>query len=136
MGRRLLLDTTELIAFERDGTIRGIGDGDTLALASISLGELYRGIVSTPIERTRKRRLDFFEYISSGDDIEVLLYTPQTARVHGFLLDYTKRVGYPRGAHDLIIAAHARETGREIFSTDGKAKFGDLPGVSVAELYV
>ena len=36
----------------------------------------------------------------------------------------------PRWAHDLIIAAHAAETGRMILSRDAKARFGELPGVS------
>ena len=33
-------------------------------------------------------------------------------------------------AHDLIIAAHAAETGRTILSRDAKTRFGELPGVS------
>ncbi|GAA3920060.1 type II toxin-antitoxin system VapC family toxin [Microbacterium invictum] len=48
------------------------------------------------------------------------------------LLDHVRRAGVPRGAHDLIIAAHARQTGRRVVSLDVKARFGDLPGVGVA----
>jgi tRNA(fMet)-specific endonuclease VapC len=53
-----------------------------------------------------------------------------TAAHHGRLLAHVRRSGSPRGAHDLIIAAHAAETGRMILSRDAKARFGDLPWVS------
>jgi len=53
-----------------------------------------------------------------------------TADHHGRLLAHVRRSGSPRGAHDLILAAHAAETGRMILSRDAKARFGDLPGVS------
>lgn len=39
-----------------------------------------------------------------------------------------KLAGRPRGAHDLIIAATARDTNREIISADPEA-FQELPGV-------
>jgi tRNA(fMet)-specific endonuclease VapC len=57
-------------------------------------------------------------------------YTQATAAHHGRLLAHVRRSGFPRGAYDLIIAAHAAETGRMILSRDAKARFGDLPGVS------
>jgi tRNA(fMet)-specific endonuclease VapC len=33
-------------------------------------------------------------------------------------------------AHDLIIAATARATGRTLITTDGRARFEELPGAS------
>jgi predicted nucleic acid-binding protein len=39
----------------------------------------------------------------------------------------------PRGAHDLVIAAHAAETGRLVLSRDVKARFGDLPGITAVD---
>jgi len=39
----------------------------------------------------------------------------------------------PRGAHDLIIAAHAAESGRLVLTRDDKARFGDLPGVTAID---
>jgi hypothetical protein len=44
--------------------------------------------------------------------VDVLDYTQATAAHHGCLLAHVRRSGSPRGAHDLIIAAHAVETGR------------------------
>ncbi|SBW26104.1 hypothetical protein FDG2_4784 [Candidatus Protofrankia californiensis] len=41
----------------------------------------------------------------------------------------SRRIGRRHGAHDLIIAAHAAETGKIIFGRDAKARFADLPGV-------
>src|ERR1022692_1484971 len=64
---------------------------------------------------------------------DVLDYTQATAAQHGRLLAHVRRSGAPRGAHDLIIAAHAAETGRTILSRDAKARFGDLPGVSAID---
>ncbi len=63
-------------------------------------------------------------------EVEVLPYTRRTADQHARLLAYVRRTGHPRGAHDLIIAAHALETGRLVVSRDAKARFDDLPGVS------
>ena len=52
--------------------------------------------------------------------IDLLDYTPATAAHHGRLLAYVRKSGTPRGAHDLIIAAHAAETGRTVVSKDAK----------------
>jgi len=38
-----------------------------------------------------------------------------------------------RGAHDLIIAAHALQTERTVLTFGAKARFGDLPGVSAID---
>ena len=63
--------------------------------------------------------------------IEVLSYTTSTAEEHAVLLDHVRQHGRPRGAHDLIIAAHARQSGRLLISRDARACFGDLPGVEI-----
>jgi tRNA(fMet)-specific endonuclease VapC len=65
--------------------------------------------------------------------VEVLDYTAATAAQHARLIAHVRRTGAPRGAHDLIIAAHALHTGRTIMSLDAKARFGDLPGVQAVE---
>ena len=65
--------------------------------------------------------------------VEVLDYTQATAAHHGRLLAHVRRSGTPRGAHDLIIAAHGAQTGRTIMSRDSKARFGDLPGVTAID---
>ncbi len=64
----------------------------------------------------------------------ILRYTDGHANHHGYGgIAASRRIGRQRGAHDLIIAAHAAETGRIIFSRDAKARFADLPGVLAME---
>jgi tRNA(fMet)-specific endonuclease VapC len=65
--------------------------------------------------------------------VEVLDYTEATAACHARLIAHARRAGTPRGAHDLIIAAHAAQTGRTVLAFDAKARFADLPGVSAAD---
>jgi len=63
----------------------------------------------------------------------VLDYTDTTAAHHARLIAHARRTGTPRGAHDLIIAAHAAQTGRAILSREAKARFADLPTVIAIE---
>ena len=54
-------------------------------------------------------------------------YTQATAAHHGRLLGHVRRSGSPRGAHDLIIAAHAAQTGRTIISGPNERWFLPMP---------
>jgi tRNA(fMet)-specific endonuclease VapC len=128
MGRRLILDTNVLIAYERGTIDRATLDEDELAIASVSVAEYRVGIelADTP-ERAAQRSRALATIMSV---IDVMDYTPATAAHHGRLLAHVRRSGMPRGAHDLIVAAHAAETGRTIVSKDAKARFNDLPGVT------
>ena len=128
MGRRLILDTNVLIAYERGTIDRATLDDDELAIASVSVAEYRVGIelADTP-ERAAQRSRALAAIVSV---IDVLDYTPATAAHHGRLLACVRKSGTPRGAHDLIIAAHAAETGRTVVSKDAKARFSDLPGVA------
>jgi tRNA(fMet)-specific endonuclease VapC len=65
--------------------------------------------------------------------IDVMDYTAATAALHARLLAHVRRSGTPRGAHDLIIAAHAAQTGRTVVSRDVRARFSDLPGVTALD---
>ena len=127
MGRRMILDTNILIAYERETIDRSALDEDELAVASISVAEYRGGIepADSP-ERAAERARALATIISV---IDVLDYTGVTAAHHGRLLAHVRKSGTPRGAHDLIIAAHAAETGRLVLSRDAKARFGDLPGI-------
>lgn len=131
MGRRLILDTNVLIAYERGTIDRSALDDDELAVASISIAEYRTGIelADTP-ERAADRARALATIMSA---IDVLDYTQTTAAHHGRLLAHVRRSGTPRGAHDLIIAAHAAETGRLMLTRDANARFGDLPGVTAID---
>ncbi|MCX4670207.1 PIN domain-containing protein [Streptomyces sp. NBC_01381] len=128
MARRLILDTGLLIRSERDGgALAGLLNGDDdITIAAITLAELQLGVELADDAR-RTRRQEFVDGVRALIPIED--YTADVARVHARLLAHVRREGKPRGAHDLIIAATAATTARELLTTDGKAAFDDLPGV-------
>jgi tRNA(fMet)-specific endonuclease VapC len=129
VGRRLILDTNVLIAYERGTIDRTALDADELAVAAVSIAEYRTGIelAGTP-ERAAGRARALVAITSA---VEVLDYTEATAAHHARLIAHARRTGTPRGAHDLIIAAHALQSDRVILTFDAEARFGDLPGVSV-----
>lgn len=131
MGRRLILDTNVLIAYERGTIDRAAFDDDELAIASVSVAEYRVGIELADTPGRGAERARALATITSV--IDVLDYTATTAAHHGRLLAHVRRSSTPRGAHDLIIAAHAAETGRAVLSRDVKARFNDLPGVTAIE---
>jgi tRNA(fMet)-specific endonuclease VapC len=132
VGRRLILDTNVLIAYERGTIDRAALDGDELAIAAVSVAEYRVGIelADTP-ERAADRARALVAITSS---VDVLDYSEVTAAYHARLIAHARRVGKPRGAHDLIIAAHALQSDRIILSFDANARFADLPGVSATAL--
>lgn len=131
MGRRLILDTNVLIAYERGTIDRATLDDDELAIASVSVAEYRVGIELADTPERAAERARALTTITSV--IDVLDYTATTAAHHGRLLAQVRRSGTPRGAHDLIIAAHAAETGRTVVSRDVKARFNGLPGVTAID---
>jgi tRNA(fMet)-specific endonuclease VapC len=100
-------------------------------VSSITVAELYVGVerAKAGLRTTRANVVDTFL-----DHALVLDYTRVTALTHARLLAHTARAGRPRGAHDLIIAAHAAQYDMTILTTDAKARFTDLPGVSARVL--
>jgi len=131
MGRRLILDTNVLIAYERGTIDRAVFDEDELAIASVSVAEYRVGIELADTPERAAERARALAAITSA--VDVMDYTTATAALHGRLLAHVRRSGTPRGARDLIIAAHAAETGRTVVSKDVKARFNDLPGVTAID---
>jgi tRNA(fMet)-specific endonuclease VapC len=132
VGRRLILDTNILIAYERGTIDRAALDDDELAVAAVTIAEYRVGIELADTAARAAHRSRALAAITSV--VEVLDYTDTTAAHHARLIAHARRAGIPRGAHDLIIAAHAAETGRTILSRDAKARFADLPSVIAAEV--
>ncbi|MDR0594389.1 MAG: hypothetical protein LBG60_14290 [Bifidobacteriaceae bacterium] len=66
--------------------------------------------------------------------VEVLGYDAETAAWHARLLAHSRAAGLVPGAHGLIIAAHAAQTGRLPVSAHAKAAFAALPGVRVRQV--
>ncbi|WP_149203490.1 PIN domain-containing protein [Actinotalea subterranea] len=127
MGRRLILDTTTLIAYERGRFDTTALDEDDLAIAAVTVAEFRTGV---ELADTAQRAADRARVLAAiTDTLTVLDYTERTAVEHARLLAHVRRRGTPRGAHDLIIAAHAAQEDRIVLSLDANARFGDLPGV-------
>lgn len=126
---RLLLDTTFLVDAERDDAIVDelIADDADAAMAAITLAELQVGVLlASP--RRRPRRAALLQALRAV--LPVISYEEEVAGIHAELLAHVRRSGRPRGAHDLIIAATARATGRVVVTSD-RAAFDDLPGVEL-----
>ena len=130
MGRRLILDTTTLIAYVRATFDVTTLDDDDLAVAAVTVAEFRTGIELADTAARAADRARTLDAILSA--VTVLDYTERTAALHARLLAHVRRSGTPRGAHDLLIAAHAAQVGRTVLSLDARAKFGDLPGVAAS----
>lgn len=128
MGRRVILDTNVLIAYERGTLDRAALDEDELAIAAITVAEYRTGIELADTAERAADRSRALAAITSA--VEVLEYTEATAVHHARLIAHARRSGRARGAHDLIIAAHAAQTERVLLSGDALARFSDLPGVT------
>ena len=128
---RIILDTCLLISVERGRIALEdlIQPEDDAVIAAVTAAELLTGVERADSDSVRQRRQAFADAILAT--LPVVEYTLETARAHARLLAYVQRDGRPRGAHDLLIAATSVATARQLRSTDGKAKFGDLPGVHI-----
>jgi tRNA(fMet)-specific endonuclease VapC len=102
-----------------------VHDEDDVAMAAVTLAELLVGVALAD-DRHRSKRQAFVDALVAVLPIET--YDAEVARTHAGLLAHARRVGRPRGAHDLIIAATAIARQREVVTLDASG-FADLPGV-------
>ena len=125
---RLILDTGALIALERTDPCPGepVKDNADVAISAVTAAELLVG-VELADDALRERRRAFVDGVL--DRVEILAFDLTVARHHAQLLAHVRRVGRPRGAHDLQIAATARASDRIVITTEATA-FADLPLVS------
>ena len=132
MARRLILDSNLLIDYERGRVDQAVFDDDDLAIASLTVAEYRTGIeLADTAERAAARSRVLAVIV---ENVEVLDYTQATAAHHARLIAHSRRTGRPKGAHDLILAAHAAQTGRILVSRESSARFGGLPGVTAEGL--
>ncbi len=125
---RLTLDTTALIdGYRRRLHLGVITAADNVAIPAVVVAEYLQGVLLTPNADRAERQRAFLE--------ETLLVAPileygrRVADHHSELLAHVHRMGSPRGARDLLIAATARATDRIVLTTDSRARFNELPGV-------
>ena len=126
---RLLLDTTFLVDADRAKASLDdlIADDDEVAIAAITVAELLVGVLLAD-EAHRGDRQSFVDEVA--ESIPIVEYDTTVAAAHAELLVAVRRQGRPRGAHDLIIAATAKATQREVVTADTSA-YENLPDVRV-----
>jgi len=130
---RLILDTGVLVDAVRGRIdLDAFAAGDDVALPAVALAEYLTGIELDGDPARRAAQHVFLDELLAITP--VVDYTRAVAGHHAALLAHVRRSGRPRGAHDLIIAATARATGRLLVSTDGAAGFADLPEVQIRML--
>jgi tRNA(fMet)-specific endonuclease VapC len=127
---RLILDSGVLVAGVRGKLdLAAITDEDDVALPAVALAEYLTGVLLDGDQARRAAQRAFLDDVLTVVPVED--YTPAVAEHHAELLAFVKGNGAPRGAHDLVIAATARATGRVLVTTDSRARFGELPEVAV-----
>lgn len=116
-----------MIDAERSNSILDglIEDEDDVAIAAITVAELQVG-VELSRGKARLNRQELLDEVVAS--VPIVDYDLTVARAHAQLLMAVRKLGRPRGAHDLIIAATALATNRSIVSADQTA-FVDLPGI-------
>jgi tRNA(fMet)-specific endonuclease VapC len=124
-----VLDTGVLVAAERGRIdLTQIALDDDICVTMITVAELMTGVaMARPEQRERMRR--FVDGVLSI--VPALPYNEDIVDAHATLLSWTLSHGRPWGQHDLMIAATALVTGRTLLTMDRKARFDQLPGLSV-----
>lgn len=126
---RLILDTGVIIAGARGHLgVTSLTDADDAAIPAVAVAEYLAGtLLDSDPGRSAAQRAFLDEVLSV---LPILEYDGDVAKHHAALLAHVKHTGGKRGAHDLIIAATARATGRILLTTDDRARFGELPKIN------
>lgn len=127
---RLILDSGVVIAGARGHVdVAALADVDDVAIPAVAVAEYLAGtLLDTDPGRAAAQRAFLDEVLQV---LPVHEYDRGVAEHHAALLAHVQRSGGKRGAHDLIIAATARASDRILLTTDERARFGELPEVSV-----
>lgn len=125
----MILDTSVLVSAERGRSWldRSIGDEDDVAIAAVTAAELWVGVALAD-GRRRPRRATFVEQVLATIPVED--YDLEVAWAHAALLAAARRVGRPRGAHDLMIAATGIARERALVTMDRRG-FEGIEGLEV-----
>lgn len=127
-----LIDTSVFITMERRG--KGFADlvptvgEEGVAVATISISELYEGVLRADTESRSSARLRFV--VGLVEHTPIARFELSDAIVHANLKTILRRKGTPIGAHDLIIAAIASSRGLAVV-TENLDDFQKIPGLSV-----
>lgn len=127
----LMVDTNVLIHFEKSGKandLMGLNKAERAFISTVTAAELLAGVGRANTEERRKRRSNFVEAIITA--YGVLDFTLDSARIHAEIHTHLASKGQMIGAHDLLIAATARQYGMAIL-TENVGEFARVPGLIV-----
>jgi tRNA(fMet)-specific endonuclease VapC len=126
---RLILDTGVLVAAARGLLSESeLAEDDDVALPAVAVAEYLAGVLlDTDPARQAAQRAFLTDVLAVTPICD---YDRTVAEHHAALLAHVQQIGEQRGAHDLAIAATARATSRILLSTDSRARFSELPGVT------
>jgi tRNA(fMet)-specific endonuclease VapC len=103
--------------------------GEDFEIAAITVAELWHGVERATSTHKRKRT-QYLQTILTP--LPVIPYTEQTAYEHARIWAELENSGKMIGAHDLIVAATARERGSQV-ATFNQRHFASVPGIRVIE---
>lgn len=127
---RLILDTGVLIAGARGRLdVAALADTDDVTIPAVAVAEYLAGTLLDSDPGRAAAQQAFLDEIL--DVVPVHAYDRLVAGHHAALLARVQRTGSKRGVHDLIVAATARAAERTVLTADERARFGELPEVSV-----
>lgn len=127
----LIIDTCVFIYSERNKTPVDFTKWEKyldVYISSITVSELLVGVHRANSEPLRARRSIFVENIIN--EIAVLKFDTDTARIHANLYAYLLNNGLIIGAHDLIIAATAIANNCALLTANIK-EFARIPNLEV-----
>jgi len=127
-----LLDTNAVVALLRDkpAAVRdryraALASGDSLALSSVVVFELWYGVAKSSQVQQNTDRL---RVLLSGD-LELLDFDDEDARTAGQVRAMLEKDGKPIGASDVLIAGQALRRGLTVV-TANTSEFGRVAGLS------
>ncbi len=101
----VLIDTSVLIAWERDGRPADVPSDVEVAISSITVSELLHGVHRAKTAQRRHRRQLWVDSVVSS--LAILSVDLPVARIHARVWADLTAAGALIGAHDLLIGATA-----------------------------
>ena len=124
-----MLDTNICIYLinQRDPTLRDRFErhAPDICISAITYAELCFGVIQSARSEHNVRELDAFR-----QDLDILPFDESAGVHYGEIRHALMRSGYPMGANDLLIAAHARSREATIVTNDERA-FRQVPDLRV-----
>lgn len=126
----LLIDTSLLVALERDATQTDLLGNEDQAISVITVSELLHGVHRAHGAKQTRRRAFVEAILAAFDAIPI---TEPVARIHAEIWARLSARGSLIGSHDLWIAATALSNGFGVATRDAR-DFQRVPGLRVVSI--